>query len=207
MKKVFASLAIAVSSLMMGQISFGIRANALLNTSSPSWSDLKNNISESLNTKGSNITGFNIGLSAKINLPITSLFLMPEVYYTQFGSKTTLGELELKAKSDRLDVPVLVGYNVLSEKLSLFTGPVASYNLTSEETFKDFKENITKTFTVGYQLGANVRISDFVLNARYEGAFSKDQRDFIKTVSSSTNEVVRYDNRPSFFIVGLGYQF
>ncbi|WKS95045.1 outer membrane beta-barrel protein [Riemerella columbina] len=207
MKKVLATLAIAASSMMMAQVSFGLRSNVLLNTSSPSWTDLKNNITDAVETNGKNITGFNVGLSAKVDLPVTSLFVMPEVYYTYFASKTTVDNTEIKANSNRIDVPVLLGYNILVSNISLFAGPVASYNLASEGTFNDFKENATKNFTIGYQLGANVKLSKLVLNARYEGAFSKDERSFIKTVSGGASQEVRYDNRPSFFLLGLGYEF
>lgn len=207
MKKAFAALAIAASSLMMAQISFGLRSNVLFNASSPSWKHLKNNISEAVESKGKNLTGFNIGLSAKIDLPLTSFYVMPELYYTYFGSKTTVGDVELKAKSNRIDIPVLLGYNILGSYASVFAGPVGSYDLAQEGVFKNFKENATKNFTVGYQLGANVKISKIIFNARYEGAFSKDERKFIKTISGGADEIVKYDNRPSLFSLGIGYQF
>ena len=86
---------------------------------------------------------------------------------------------------------------------------LASYNLSKDNTFGDFKENGTKEFTVGYQFGAQATLSKFVVNARYEGAFSKDSRKFINAgagVEGSETEI-RYDNRPSMFILGIGYNF
>ncbi|WP_026315450.1 outer membrane beta-barrel protein [Riemerella columbina] len=208
MKKLFMTLAIASSSLMMAQVSFGFRTNVLFNASSPKWEDLKGNIASAVDNKGKNLTGFNVGFSAKVDLPATAMFVMPEIYYTHFASKTNVGsDVELKAVSNRIDVPVLLGYNVGVSNINVFLGPVASYNLAKENTYHDFKENATKNFTVGYQLGANVRVSKLVINARYEGAFSKDERKFIKTVTAGATQEVKYDNRPSFFLVGLGYEF
>ena len=45
-------------------------------------------------------------------------------------------------------------------------------------------------------------ISKLVLTAKYEGAFSKDQREFI---DNNTNTTVKYDSRPSLLIFGVGY--
>ena len=200
------SIALLVISIMgSAQIKFAGKANLLFKTDSPSWQNLKNSAVAAYNESGKNNVGFNAGLSAKINLP-ASLFLMPEIYYTTFktefavpGSTTTI-----EAKSNRVDVPVLLGYKILGDNLGLFVGPVASYNLSTDNQYKDFKENAANNFTLGYQFGAQVQLQKIILNARYEGAFTDDQRDFI---NSSTNEIIRYDSRPSLFMVGLGYEF
>jgi hypothetical protein len=42
--------------------------------------------------------------------------------------------------------------------LGVFVGPVASYNLSKEDTFNDFKENARDNFTVGYQFGAQLKL-------------------------------------------------
>ena len=131
---------------------------------------------------------------------------MPEIYYTSFNNSFTERRTKttLKAKTNRIDVPVLVGVNLISDNLGVFVGPVASYNLAKENTWNNFKENAGNKFTVGYQVGAEARLSNFIINARYEGSFSKDQRDFI---NNNISETVRYDNRPSFVVLGVGYQF
>lgn len=190
------------------QVQFGMRANLLFNTSSAKWSDIKSTANNAWESSGKSNTGFNVGFSAKIDLPVTSVFVMPEIYYTSIKNTLEItdanSKVELEAKNNRIDVPVMVGTNILGKTLSAFVGPVFSYNLSKDNTFNDFKENSSKNFTAGYQLGANATISNFVVNARYEGAFSKDERKFINYVSGTE---VRYDNRPSFFILGVGYNF
>ncbi len=210
MKKIISTISVLASVFAYSQITFGLRANALLNTSSASWDNFKGAVNTAVDSKGDNATGFNVGLAAKIDFPASGWFVMPEIYYTSFkNSVATTEDVEIKAKSNRIDVPVLVGHNFLLGKLAAFVGPVASYNLSTDNTYADFKENGTKEFTVGYQIGAQATLSKFVINARYEGAFSKDSRKFINAGSgiAGSETEIRYDNRPSMFILGLGYNF
>ena len=186
------------------QVKLSGRANLLFKTDKPTWENISNTATGAYNESGKNNAGFNFGLSAKVNLPL-SLFLMPEIYYTTLKSEFTepISNTTLEVKSNRVDVPVLLGYNVLGDTFGVFAGPVASYNLSTDNQFNDFKENAKNDFTVGYQFGAQVQLQKFIINGRYEGAFTDDQRDFI----NSSDQVIRYDSRPSMLILGLGYQF
>ena len=204
MKKILSTVLIGASLLSTAQVSFAGKANLLFKTDSPSWQNIKNSAVSAYDQSGKNNVGFNVGLSAKIDLP-ASLFVMPEIYYTTFKNEFQVPETSttIEAKSNRVDVPVLLGYRLLGDNLGVFIGPVASYNLSSDNQYKDFKENALKDFTLGYQFGAQVQIQKLILNAKYEGAFTEDQREFI---NSTNNEVIRYDSRPSLFMVGIGYQ-
>ncbi len=205
MNKFFSIVLIGASVLTSAQIKFAGKANLLFKTDSPSWQNIKGSAVDAYNEAGKNNVGFNVGLSAKVNLP-AAFFLMPEIYYTTFKTEFNIpsSNTTLEAKSNRVDVPVLVGYKLLGDNLGVFIGPVASYNLSTDNQFADFKENATKDFTVGYQFGAQVQLQKLIVSAKYEGAFTEDQRDFINT---NTNETIRYDSRPSLFMVGLGYEF
>ena len=204
MKKILSTLLVGASLLSTAQVSFAGKANLLFKTDSPSWQNIKNSAVSAYDQSGKNNVGFNVGLSAKIDLP-ASLFVMPEIYYTTFKNEFQVPETSttIEAKSNRVDVPVLLGYRLLGDNIGVFIGPVASYNLSSDNQYKDFKENALKDFTLGYQFGAQVQIQKLILNAKYEGAFTEDQREFI---NSTNNEVIRYDSRPSLFMVGIGYQ-
>ncbi len=205
MNKFFSIVLVGASVLTSAQIKFAGKANLLFKTDSPSWQNIKGSAVDAYNEAGKNNVGFNVGLSAKVNLP-AAFFLMPEIYYTTFKTEFNIptSNTTLEAKSNRVDVPVLVGYKLLGDNLGVFIGPVASYNLSTDNQFADFKENATKDFTVGYQFGAQVQLQKLIVSAKYEGAFTEDQRDFINT---NTNETIRYDSRPSLFMVGLGYEF
>ncbi len=205
MTKIFSIVLLAASFSSFAQVKLAAKTNLLFKTDKPTWESIKGSAVSAYNESGKNNVGFNVGLSAKVNLP-ASLFLMPEIYYTTFKTDFEVPNTNtnIEVKSNRVDLPVLLGYNVLGDNLGLFIGPVASYNLSKDNQFNDFKENATKEFTLGYQFGAQVQIQKLIINGRYEGAFTKDQRDFI---NNNTNETIRYDSRPSLFMVGLGYQF
>lgn len=209
MTKLISTALIGLSALVSAQVSFAGKAHLLFPTSSGSWKSLKDAGLKAYDKKGSNSVGYNVGVSAKVDLP-GAFYVMPELYFTSFKNEFTdeNTKTSLKAKSNRIDVPVLVGYKLLGDTASLFLGPVASYNLSTKESYQNFKEHATKDFTVGYQFGAQVQLSDFIINARYEGAFSNDQRNFIdKHVVSGQEYEVQYDARPNLFMVGVGYKF
>lgn len=203
MKKILSIALISFSVFASAQISLAGKANLIFPTGSPSWENIKGTVVDAANNEGKNNVGFNVGLSLKVGLP-TSFYVMPELYYTTFKNEYTAANTTFDIKNNRIDLPVLLGYNLLGNTLGVFVGPVASYNLSKEDTFNDFKENARDNFTVGYQFGAQVEIQKLIINARYEGAFSKDERNFINRVSG---EEIRYDNRPNLFMVGVGYKF
>ncbi len=204
-KKIISTALVSASLMSFAQVSLGVKANLLYRSDSPTWSNVQDGITNVYNDRGKNSVGFNFGLSAKINTPF-GIFLQPELYYTTFKNEFTdpTTNTTIKAKSNRVDLPVLVGYNILGKMLGIYAGPVASYNLSTDNQWNDFKENATKDFTVGYQFGAQATISKLVFSAKYEGAFSKDQREFI---DNNTNTTVRYDSRPNLLMFGIGYNF
>ncbi|NML69617.1 porin family protein [Chryseobacterium sp. RP-3-3] len=203
MKKVLSIALIGFSMFASAQISLAGKANLIFPTGSPSWKNIKGTVNEAIEGTGKNNAGFNVGLSVKVALP-GSFYVMPELYYTHFKNEFTTENTTFDVKSNRLDMPVLLGHNVLGDMLGVFVGPVASYNLSKDNTYNDFKENVKNNFTVGYQFGAQLEIKKLIVNARYEGSFSKDERNFINKVSGSE---IRYDNRPNLFLVGVGYRF
>lgn len=212
MKKIISAAFIGFSVFASAQISLAAKANVLIPTSSASWKNLKTAATNAVEQEGKNITGFNAGLSLKINLP-TRLYLMPEVYFSNFSNEVTVTndanaeQTTIKAKSSRVDIPILVGVDVLGDFLSAYAGPVGSFNLSKGENFGNFVQKVdAKEFTVGYQIGVQSEIKKLILSARYEGAFSKDQRKFINEVAGSSQEI-NYDNRSSLFLLGLGYKF
>lgn len=212
MKKILSIALISAGFLASAQISVAGKANVLIPTSSATWQNFKTAANNVVTQKGKNITGYNVGLSLKVDLP-TALYVMPEIYYSNFSNEVTVANVEstaettIKAKTSRIDVPVLLGYNLLGNTLSAFVGPVASFNMNKDDNFDNFIQKVNaKEFTVGYQLGVQSELSKLILSAKYEGAFSKDQRKFVNSVAGA-NQEISYDNRPSLFMLGLGYKF
>ncbi len=203
--KILAAALVLISVCASAQVAVAAKAHVLFPAGKPTWESVKSGAVEAYEAEGKNNVGFNAGLSLKLNL-VGGLFVMPELYYTTFTSELTdpITDTKIEAKSNRADLPVLLGYNLLGETAGIFAGPVASYNLSRDNQYQDFKENAESHFTVGYQLGAQIKIKSIIISGRYEGSFTKDQRDFI---NSTNDAVIRYDNRPSMLMAGLGYQF
>lgn len=145
-----------------------------------------------------NITGYHAG--AFVRLQLLGLLLQPEAILATSGGKvevkddpnSTLVRVE-KFKFDRLDVPLLVGFNFL-RVARVQAGPVASMLLTARQegrTIKDYYDNSDW----GYQVGLGVDIGSITLDARYE----RINRDFTNT-SQLTDGKVRNEQ----FLVSLG---
>lgn len=202
MKKLISTLAIFIGILAYSQVTTGIRANALFNTSSASW----NNFKGTLNGEKES-TGFNLGLAFKVDFPVSGWFVMPEIYYTSIkneaeGNTTTEGVVDIEAKSNRIDVPVLLGHNLIFGKRAPLCDllPLSIYlQIIHSRILKKMRQKL-----LWVSVWHKPLLSKFVVNARYEGAFSKDTRKFNHAVSG---EEIRYDNRPSMFILGIGYNF
>ena len=200
-KKIFSTLFVTASLLSFSQVTFGAKANIIYQTGDPTWENIKNGTVEIRRQRKNNV-GYNAGISLKL-IHLLEFFIQPELYYTTFSKEFTVDgtNTTIKVKNNRADLPVLVGYNVLGKTLGIYAGPVASYNLSTDNQYNDFKENATKEFTLGYQFGAQVTISKLVVSARYEGAFSNDQRELSTRMYLLTK--IRYDNRPSLLMFEL----
>ena len=88
MKKISSMALLGLSLMGFSQVKIGVKANVLLNTSSSKWSEIKRSVIDYTDS-GSKSAGFNVGLSARVNLPSTPLFIMPEIYYTSFNNSFT----------------------------------------------------------------------------------------------------------------------
>ena len=83
MTKIFSIVLLAASFSSFAQVKLAAKTNLLFKTDKPTWESIKGSAVTAYNESGKNNVGFNVGLSAKVNLP-ASLFLMPEIYYTTF---------------------------------------------------------------------------------------------------------------------------
>ncbi len=204
-KAIISTFFIYLSTFAYSQIEVSAKANILFPTESASWRNITESALDAYESGGKKNEGFNLGLALKIGL-LSKLFIQPEVYYSSLYSefKDNVTETTLKANNSQIDVPLLIGYDLFGEFVGVFSGPVASYRLKTENQFNDFKENSIHQYKVGYQFGVQVTLKKMIITGRYEGAFKEDQRDYINLL---TNQIIRYDNRANKFIAGIGYKF
>ncbi|HLV23309.1 MAG TPA: outer membrane beta-barrel protein [Moheibacter sp.] len=206
MKKLLVALSIIVSSVAFSQesgngffskIGFGVRASGLYNTTS---------LGHLKDVKELEQHGFNVGIAAKVN--VTDKFsVTPELYYAHTGI-------------NEINLPVLLGYSFLGNKLDVIAGPSLIYTLEKDsfekmpnfnkkaEGLDFFYQGVESTFDVGYVAGLQYHFGKFMLTARYQGAFEGREaiysfrtEDF--TVSGEAKEKIK----TSFASFGVGYNF
>ncbi len=149
-----------------------------------------------LNSDSSSKLGFHIGAFGKVDFG--TFYFRPELIYTRLNSKYSGDDF----KMNKLDMPLLVGLNIL-EPVHIFAGPALQYILDTELENVELQD-VKNDFTVGFQIGAGVNLSEELgLDLRYERGFSENEAEFIG------NDQVerRIDTRPSQIILGLSYKF
>jgi len=144
----------AASSQLLAQTSsgFGVRGGINYNSNGNyfrdagvAWGDPMNNL------------GYNLGLFTKVNAG--PIFLRPELNYTHLTSELNSNQL----RTQRLDLPVLVGINILGPIVSAFAGPSAHYYL--QDQLRDYS---FEKINAGYQFGFGVNLGNLGLDLRYE---------------------------------------
>lgn len=178
MKKITAILALAlISSLGFSQSGLGIKAGVNLTSITTDAGSLKNNISESFETK----TGWVFGAWGRLG---DKIYLQPEVLVASKGGKVSVsplggGSAELiDVKYTNLDIPMLIGFKPL-KFLRVMAGPVASIKLSEDQKLKEalagYTSNAGEAFansTWGYQFGMGVKLLGFEIDLRKEGSLS-----------------------------------
>ncbi len=141
--------------------------------------------------------GYHVGLFGKIEL--AKIYIRPEAIYTSTSSSYEVDGTSTDLKITKIDVPVLVGINLIGP-LHVFAGPAFQYQV--ENDLEGFSINgAEKDFTVGLHAGIGVNLGRLGLDVRYERGFSNNEADFIGT--NVTNVDGRVDSRPSQIIFGL----
>ena len=158
MKKLFSFLVVLMLTGATAQLfaqtngGFGIRGGVNFNSNGNyfkdagvAWGDPMNNL------------GYNLGLYTKIMAG--PIFLRPELNYTNLRSELNNNQL----RTQRLDLPVLVGVNILGPVFSAFAGPSAHYYL--QDQLRDYS---FEKINAGYQFGFGVNLGNLGLDLRYE---------------------------------------
>ncbi len=154
--------------------------------------DFFNSAENAINSPDRNL-GYHIGVFGKLG---NKVYVRPELVYTSTTSGYNEGDLKL----NKLDVPVLVGLNVIGP-LNIFAGPAFQYILNSKFDGVSI-DTIENDFTVGLNIGAGVSFGKFGLDVRYERGFNENELDFINSNIGTLNGD-RVDTRPDQIILSL----
>ena len=124
-------------------------------------------------------------------------YLNPEFLYVVNKSNITIGNSIDAVKTKSIQVPVLLGLNLLNLKvlrLNAFTGPAVSFG-SGYESDKKLTYNLNKA-SWDYQLGAGIDVLIFTLDVRYSWGLSNNL--------SSTNIGSNFTSKANAFRVSLG---
>lgn len=156
--------------------------------------------------------GIHGGLFAKLGLG--PLYLQPEAYYTFTKarlSRTTAqyGTQDLQLDFHRLDVPVLLGLQVLSN-LRVNVGPFGSVLIdanaeSSQETIENQADDYYNRATWGWQAGVGMDFLSLTFDARYETTVG-DLSSHNFNDPNLLNHMPRGQQQRQF-VVSLGFKF
>lgn len=202
MKKIIQlSLLFFIQNTNAQSVDIAFRTHFLYPFENGDYQTLSQTVKTTLNKDTFYTYGFNAGTSVKINFK--NLFIMPEVYYTDFTTTYNLSPRDntLKYNQSRVDMPISVGYNLLDELCSIYTGLVGSYTIQNnidEILLIDSPQD----FTFGYQVGVQTKISKLIISLKYESSLSKNQ---IQTLNNLQEKLIlTHDHRPSLLLLGVG---
>ena len=184
---------------MQAQGSFGIKAGLSYNTNGE-FKEIINETENIIDNKGKGKSGFNVGVYGQLDLG--PLYLRPELVYTKTTSEYELNNQLESYKISKLDVPVLLGINVIGP-LNVFAGPAFQYYLDNDFKGLNF-ESIENDFSIGLNIGASLTFGRFGFDVRYERGFSENETEFIN--NNINNISYRLDSRPEQLIFSLSYR-
>lgn len=122
--------------------------------------------------------GFHAGFFGKVKLG--PFYLRPELVYSQL--KTELDNDVFVTR--RLDMPVLLGFGVFRQFVSVFAGPSMHYRIGDDLNSITISD-VTSNFNMGYQLGFAVNIGKVGMDLRYEREMAGKELDLNQVVSGT----------------------
>ncbi|MCH6235124.1 PorT family protein [Cognataquiflexum rubidum] len=122
--------------------------------------------------------GFHAGFFGKIKFG--PFYLRPELVYSQL--KTELDNEVFVTR--RIDVPVLLGFGIFRQFVSVFAGPSFHYRLDDDLNNISISD-VTNNFNVGYQMGFAVNIGKVGMDLRYERELVGKEFDFNQVVTGA----------------------
>lgn len=180
-------LLVGVGFTAQAQFTLGIKGG--LSSSGVDVKNAKNTVNQLKDSD--NIVGYHLGAFTRVK--VSNFFLQPEAYFSTSGGKLEQADIqnntveEVKARFNRLDVPLLVGVNFL-KIARVQAGPVASVLVGSkigDQRIKDYLDEADW----GFQVGAGLDISNFTLDVRYEN-INREYTNQNSTFDLSNQQVI-----------------
>jgi len=198
MKKILLVMLVMFTTGLVAQAQVALGFKGGISSSQVDIKNLKNSISDFKAVD--DITGYHAG--AFLRLKAAGIILQPEAYFTSTGGKVQVTDTDQgtnvqteKFTFNRLDVPLLVGYNFF-KVARVQAGPVASM-LVNGKLGDQKLQNYLNNSDWGWQAGVGFDLGNFTADLRYENV----RRDYTNTAQNSSFDI---DNQQ--FIFSLGFK-
>lgn len=190
MKKTFTTLFLLLISIISFAGTFDLGIKGSYNTTS---------LSTDLNSiKADAKMGYNIGAFGRFGGK--TFYIQPEFLYVVKNGDFSTGAITDALKMKYIQVPVLLGLNVLDLKvlsLHAFTGPAISFS-SGYKSDQNLKYNLSSS-TLDYQLGGGIDVLMFTFDVRYEWSLSKK--------FDASNALGNFTDKGKTFTVSVGFKF
>lgn len=155
-------------------------------------------------TEQKNIMGYQAGIFSRVGG--AGIYFQPELYlgtkgneFTSLDMSSRMIDVKGKIKFTTLDLPLLVGTKIGSNKLNLrfMGGPIVSFIIDENNTLGSAYNSLSdfgnyKKQTLGFQAGSGIDLGNLTFDVRYESGLSN--------VSQSE----KYSQQQNLFHLSLG---
>lgn len=164
MRKMFLTtllaLACAATAAAQGFLEYGVTAGINIPdfSTSTTGADVKNRL------------GWQVGLTTRINTPVVAI--QPELLFVRQSMEVSHADFgEIDVKSNSVELPVLASVSLL-RILRINVGPVFSLVNNCKYKYEGEKYDFGRLRpTIGYALGAAVKLNHLLVDARFNGQF------------------------------------
>ena len=157
-------------------------------------------------TDQKNIMGYQAGIFSRVGG--AGIYFQPELYlgtkgneFTSLDMNSRMIDVKGKIKFTTLDLPLLVGTKIGSNKLNLrfMGGPIVSFIIDENNTLGSAYNSLSdfgnyKKQTLGFQAGSGIDLGNLTFDVRYESGLSN--------VSQSE----KYSQQQNLFHLSLGFK-
>ncbi len=156
---------------------FGVKASYIVDMSNLKYKPTGG--SQNPYDKNSTGSGFDLGVQARVNFPLVSLFIQPELLYSRSSAKfasdpNVTGGDYVKLRTNWIEVPVLLGWEIIPN-LRLMAGPSFRFPMDEVANSGGQSQRVNfqlQEFVMGYQVGLGLDLGRLTLDARYCGDFT-----------------------------------
>lgn len=157
-------------------------------------------------TGENSIMGYQAGIFTRVGA--AGFYFQPELYlgtkgneYTSIETNSGMMDVKGKIKFTTLDLPLLVGTKIGTNKLNLrfMAGPIVSFIIDENNNLGTAYNSVTdfgnyKKQTLGFQAGSGVDLGNLTFDVRYEAGLSN--------ISQSE----KYSQQQNLFHISLGFK-